>query len=82
METEALLPAASDDQFRCAVLVADVCGYPRLMCLEERATHARIKSLYVIETALIVLIMRRSETADAGTWRGSVAAAWTGGASD
>src|SRR5919202_1459874 len=32
----------------------------------------------IIDPALIILIMRRSGTADVGRWRGSAAAAWPG----
>lgn len=47
MATEELFLAAWVEQAPCAVLVADVAAYSRLMSTDERSTHARMKSLLV-----------------------------------
>ncbi len=38
---------ALNNHFQSAILVADVCGYSRLMSMEEHATHTRMMSHYV-----------------------------------
>jgi polyhydroxyalkanoate synthase subunit PhaC len=51
------------------------------MCRAAHSWYLRntyVENNLIIDPALIILIMRRSGTADAGRWRGSAAAVWTG----